>query len=282
VTASRVVTVFVDGPDGGNPVPLVLNASALSDSAMQDVARSHGLESVFVVDNGSTGCDVALRFWVPNHEMSMCGHATLGATWLLVRDGSLPDNTDGSIHTASGVVKAKIRNGEVVISQPAGVLDDVSDRQTIRAVLDVLGLAEGDLGQYPIRNGRTTRVKTLIPLRDIDVLDGLTPDFDRVEALCDLLGSTGLYPYAQTGTRQFDSRQFPRSSGYPEDAATGIAAAALTYGLLADHLVTDGGGPIVIRQGRTMGRPSKIQVELESSGLGDVGCWLGGVVRELL
>jgi PhzF family phenazine biosynthesis protein len=281
VTASRVVTVFVDGPDGGNPAPVVLNASALSDSAMQDVARFHGLECVFVVDNGPTGCDVALRFWVPNHEMSMCGHATLGATWLLVRDGTLADNSDVSIHTASGVVRAKIRNGEVVISQPAGVLDNVSDRQTIRAVLDVLGLADGDLGPYPIRNGRTTRVKTLIPLRDSDVLDGLTPDFDRVEAVCDLLGSTDLYPYAQTGERQFDARQFPRSSGYPEDAATGIAASALSYGLLADHLVPDGAGPIVIRQGRAMGRPSKILVELESSGVGEVGCWLGGVVREL-
>jgi PhzF family phenazine biosynthesis protein len=275
------VTVFADGPDGGNPAPVVLNASALSDSAMQDVARSHGLESVFVVDNGPSGCDVALRFWVPNHEMSMCGHATLGATWLLVRDGTLPDSSVVSIHTASGVVKARIRNGEVVISQPAGALDEVSDRQRIRAVVDVLGLAEEDLGQFPIRNGRTTRVKTLIPLRDSHVLDALTPDFDRVEAVCDLLGSTGLYPYAQTGNGQFDARQFPRSSGYPEDAATGIAASALSYGLLADQLVTDGDGPIVIRQGRAMGRPSKIQVDLESSGLGDIGCWLGGVVREL-
>ena len=41
-----------------------------------------------------------------------------------------------------------------------------------------------------------------------------------------------------SNTRQiFDARQFPRASGYPEDAATGIAASALSFGLLDNGMV---------------------------------------------
>src|SRR5690606_41767239 len=72
-----------------------------------------------------------------------------------------------------------------------------------------------------------------------------------------------------------DARQFPRSSGYPEDAATGIAAAALAFGLLHDGLV-DPARPVTVRQGRAMGRPSRIELRFRSAG---GGVWMGGEVR---
>ena len=45
-------------------------------------------------------------------------------------------------------------------------------------------------------------------------------------------GSTGVYVYTPRkdgarGARSYECRQFPRSSGYPEDPATVITAAAL-------------------------------------------------------
>jgi len=91
-------------------------------------------------------------------------------------------------------------------------------------------------------------------------LDALQPRFDKIEALCQRIGPTGLYPYAtfDGGERIFDARQFPRASGYPEDAATGIAASALSFGLLANGLVDASTRPITIRQGRAMKRPARI------------------------
>ena len=79
----RVVSVFASGPDGGNPAPIVVDAAGMTDADMQQVARSHGHESGFVFPApAGSGCDFEFRFWVPNHEMSMCGHATVGALWL--------------------------------------------------------------------------------------------------------------------------------------------------------------------------------------------------------
>ncbi len=274
----HVVTVFAAAPGGGNPAPIVLDAADMTDAAMQHVARTHGLECAFVVDPADTGCPVALRFWVPHHEMSMCGHATLGAVWLLHQQGQLPSSTELSVHTPSGRVRARIaKDGSVTISQPVAHLQTIQDPTDI---LEALGLTRADLAEHPVRNSTTSRTKTLVPVRDVATLDGLRPQLDGIEDACDGAGSTGLYPYAPSGGRQVDARQFPRSSGYPEDPATGIAATALAFGLLADGWLTAVEHPLTIRQGRAMNRPSTITVHFDTdTDTGRVtGCWLGGPV----
>jgi len=282
----HLVNVFAAGPGGGNPAPTVADASGMSDAEMQAVARGYGHESGFVLPAPvGSNCDFAFRFWVPNHEMEMCGHATVGAVWLLDRLGKLPRDQI-SISTRSGLVEAHVSSrsaeagAEVEVSQPKGRVEPLHGVEA--EILSVLGIAASALAPLPIQNSSTSRVKTLVPLRSVAVLDGLQPDFQRVEELCERIGSTGLYPYAPSdlGDQVFDARQFPKSSGYPEDAATGIAAAALSFGLLESGLVEAGDRRIRVRQGRAMGRPSEIVLRFRVDDGGRVqGCWLGGNVR---
>lgn len=283
----RFVSVFAAGPDGGNPAPIVIDAAGMSDAEMQQVARSYGHESGFVLPPPpGSDHDFAFRFWVPNHEMSMCGHATVGAVWLLAQLGRLRGNSL-SIWTKSGRVEARIdefsgQDPLVEVSQPAGSVEPLPDVPGIEAdLLDVLGISSEDLAPFPIQNARTSRVKTLIPLKSVSILDGLTPDFSRIEQICARIDSTGLYPYAifDRDAHIVDARQFPRSSGYPEDAATGIAAAALSFGLLANGIVEASARRVTIRQGRAMKRPSEITIRFNLENGRANGCWLGGVVQ---
>ncbi|MEW6633704.1 MAG: PhzF family phenazine biosynthesis protein [Pseudomonadota bacterium] len=283
----QLVSVFAAGPHGGNPAPIVADAAGMSDADMQQVARSFGLESGFVLPPPpASDCDFEFRFWVPNHEMSMCGHATVGALWVLDRLGKLPGD-ELAIWTKSGRVEARIReqteNGAAVeISQPAGRVEALPDADRDRAdIIDILGILPDDLAPQPIRNAATSRIKTLVPLKNVAILDSLNPDFTRIEDLCERIGSTGLYPYAvfDKDARIVDARQFPKSSGYPEDAATGIAASALSFGLLADGTVEASERRITIRQGRAMQRPSEILVRFRLEDGHPNGCWLGGAVR---
>lgn len=282
----RFVRVFAAGPDGGNPAPIVTDAAGMSDAEMQQVARSYGHESGFVLPpQAGSDCDFEFRFWVPNHEMSMCGHATVGAVWLLERLGRLSGDRL-TIATRSGRVEARIRKpGEdaiVEISQPAGHVEPLPDADNARAdILRVLGIRADDLAPFSIQNAWTSRVKTLIPLRSVSVLDGLNPDFGEIEQLCARIGSTGLYPYAISDRegQVVDARQFPRASGYPEDAATGIAASALAFGLLANGIVEPSERRIIVRQGRAMRRPSEILVRFNLDRGQVSGCWLSGVVQ---
>ncbi|RQU99798.1 PhzF family phenazine biosynthesis isomerase [Burkholderia cenocepacia] len=277
----RLVRVFSTTDEGGNPAPVVLDANGWSDAQMREVARAYGLESGFVMRAVDPHHDFRFRFFVPNHEMEMCGHATLGALWLLRRTGAWRTNT-ALIETLSGSVEARYdaSDARIEVSQPAGRVEPVVDAALIARTLDALNLDAGDLLPLGIVNATTSRTKTLVPVRTTSRLNAITPKLDVIEALCDALSSTGLYPFSldASAPHVFDARQFPRASGYPEDAATGIAAAALLYGAHRYGLVTGAGRGIVVRQGVAMGRPSAITVNFRDPADESSGCWLSGPV----
>jgi PhzF family phenazine biosynthesis protein len=250
---------------------------------MQDLARRFGVEAGFVLPSESGDYDFTFRFWVPRHEMEMCGHAAIGALWQLAEHGRLPADMV-RVETRSGPVTGFISysdHGErlVEITQPAGRVASLTPQQE-KDVLAVLGLEPDDLLDLPLQNGVTSRVKTLIPIREVERLHALRAGMPAIEALCRRIGSTGLYPYAvlDQGARIFEARQFPRSSGYPEDAATGIAASALAFGLLRNGLVGADDRTIRVFQGRAMGRLSEIRVRLGWVGRRAIGCLLSGTV----
>jgi PhzF family phenazine biosynthesis protein len=283
MTEIDLVNVFTHMGAGGNPCPIVVDASRLAAEGMQSVARHFGHESGFVLPAPSPDSDYAFRFWVPRHEMEMCGHATIGALWLLATKGLL-SGEQVRIETRSGAVTGYVDRGSsgelsVEITQPVGNVVDLT-RAEEEDVLSVLRLSRRDLLDLPIQNAVTSRVKTLIPMKGVRELNELVPDPARIEACCGRIGSTGLYPYAMDhqAKRRFEARQFPKSSGYPEDAATGIAAAALAFGLLRNGLVARDSERITIMQGRAMGALSEIRVRLGFADSRPVGCLLGGSV----
>lgn len=283
MTSVDLVNVFTHQGRGGNPCPLVVNAQGMSSAEMQAVAQQHGHESGFVLPADSDDYDLTLRFYVPKHEMEMCGHATVGALWLLARGGRLASSTV-RIATRSGPVTGFLRSGadgtpDVEITQPAGRVNLLTAEQT-NDVLAALGVGRDALADLPLHNAVTSRTKTLVPMKDPERLNALVAEPGRIEQVCNRIGSTGLYPYAvlDRRARTFEARQFPRASGYPEDAATGIAAAALAFGLLADGTVERDDRPIRIFQGRAMGQLSEIGVRIGFADGRAIGCLLGGAV----
>jgi PhzF family phenazine biosynthesis protein len=286
-TDVQIVDVFTHGGQGGNPCPVVLDAAGMTAVQMQDVARRYCHESAFVVPPEDEGHDFSFRYFVPNHEMEMCGHATIGALWLLARAGRLA-GTMQRIATRSGTVIGYVgasANGgpEIAISQPAGKVTAL-DAASVADVCAVLGIDHADLADRPLRNAVTSRVKTLVPMKDPEHLNRLQTDMGAVEAVCRRIGSTGLYPYAilDASKAMFEARQFPRASGYPEDAATGIAAAALAFGLLHDGDVPADDRVIHVLQGRVMGCLSEIRVRIGFAGGKAIGCLLSGDVSPAL
>lgn len=279
----HLLRVFADGENGGNPLPVVVDATGMTGADMQVLAAQYGHESGFVFP-GSPGYDFDFRFWVPEHEMEMCGHATIGAVWMLQRTGALQKNKV-KILTRSGPVEAivtKIKDVVwVEVSQEQGTVSTLEDVDSLyEDIVFTLGITKEDLAPgYSIQNCQTSRIKTAIPIKSPQILHGLQPRFQNVKALCERIGSTGLYPYSITDAsrHEFDARQFPKSSGYVEDAATGIAASALSFVLLENGLV-EKDASVTIRQGQAMGAPSQIGVRfrLDDTDMKVNGCWIRG------
>lgn len=128
---------------------------------------------------------------------------------------------------------------------------------------------------YPLVNSSVSRYKTLVPIATLDILHSATnpKDADEFRTLCDSIGSTGLYLYSPVPTLtensghddhpyEFECRQFPRASGYPEDPATGIAASALACSLYKRGMGQKEGELFIIHQGTAMKRPSRCLVKI--------------------
>jgi PhzF family phenazine biosynthesis protein len=277
-----LLSVFTHAGAGGNPCPTVTDADGMTEAEMQNIAKQFGHEAGFVFTPDDEDHDFVFRYFVPRHEMEMCGHATIGALWTLARQGKLATETvriKTKSGTVTGFVKAKPGGWDVQITQPPGTVKSLSPEASA-CVLSVLGLDAAALADLSVSNAATSRIKTLVPLRDLDRLNALSPNAADVEGVCDAIGSTGLYPYAvqDRNSQLFEARQFPKSSGYPEDAATGIAATALSFALLEGGLVARDDRPIRIFQGRAMGSLSEIHVRIAFAEDHAVGCLLGGDV----
>src|ERR1700744_6199011 len=148
MTAIDVVNVFTLDGSGGNPCPIVLQASRLAPEEMKEIARHHGHESGFVLPPRTGDSDFHFRFWVPNHEMEMCGHATIGALWLLASEGRLPGEVLRFATLSGPLTGLAGRQSNCLpaleITRPVGKVTPLSAEQEAD-VLRVLKLERGDL-----------------------------------------------------------------------------------------------------------------------------------------
>ena len=85
-----VVDVFTDRPFAGNPLAVVHGAgeAGLGGPAMQAIAAEFALsETVFVLPPTRQGADYRVRIFTPAVELPFAGHPSVGAAWVLARDG---------------------------------------------------------------------------------------------------------------------------------------------------------------------------------------------------
>jgi PhzF family phenazine biosynthesis protein len=248
---------------------VVLGADGWSDAQMQAAAAAFGHETCFVLA-APAGADVALRYFVPNHEMEMCVHATVAASVLLgLADGARVATPLGVRRVwRPGPAAALVEQFPPELGPPV---------EHAGAVLAALGAPAAALGDGPVRSASTARAKLMVPLRDEAALDALAPDLEALWSLCEALDVTGVYAFT-TAAADADAaaRQFPLRAGYPEDPATGVAACAL-----AAHLAppADGDHALRVAQGRAMGRPSLIEAHARRKGGAIVATRVGGTAE---
>jgi PhzF family phenazine biosynthesis protein len=102
-----------------------------------------------------------------------------------------------------------------------------------------LGLPPGSIpAAAEIRPVSVSRAKLIVPLRDPDTVHQCRPDLPALWDLCRRHDATGAYvfaPHPDSDPVHVVARQFPVDAGFPEDPATGVAAAALAAYLARDQ-----------------------------------------------
>ena len=117
------VDAFTSAPFAGNPAAVCLLPKARPEPWMQDVAREMNLsETAFLVPrDGSFG----LRWFTPEVEVELCGHATLASSHVLWNEAGTAVNATLDFFTASGTLHAR-RAGELIeLDFPARPLEEI-------------------------------------------------------------------------------------------------------------------------------------------------------------
>lgn len=261
--------VFAVGPNGGNPCPVIPFADHLTDAQMQALARKFGLDTAFILHPQSAVADIRLRYFVPDHEMGVSGHATVAAITIARLDNLLKSDRV-RVETMNGIFEvesAQHEGGRVITLEQNKPVFGPSVAPDLIARSLRIEKSRIPLTTSPIQVVSVSRPKLLVPLENSKVLDALTPDYEALWETCEKLHVTGFYPF----TRQTDkagahaeARQFPLRAGFPEDAATGVAAAALgAYLATYDRKCQTGQHLFRIAQGYAMGAPSQIEAIAE-------------------
>jgi len=260
--------VFADGQNDGNPCPVVFGSDNLKTEELQAITKGFGVETVFLSKPSVNGADFRFRYFVPNHEMEMCVHATVGAVTVLVLEKILK-KSPVHIQTALGIINVNwkyVTNNDILVT-----VEQFSPRFYGRnpskiLVAEALGINSKmiDNSYYPIQSVSTSRPKLIIPLIDEISLHNLVPDFEKLWTLCDEFETTGFYPFClktEDKDYDFEARQFPKRVGYNEDPATGVAACALGAYLTFYSKKKNKILNFTIGQGKALGKPSKIFVK---------------------
>jgi PhzF family phenazine biosynthesis protein len=202
------IDAFADEVFKGNPAAVMPLETWLPDATMQAIAAENNLAETafFVPENGGYG----LRWFTPEVEVDLCGHATLASAWVIFHklDGA---RRSIDFHTRSGrlTVSQDGESGRLVLDFPA---------RPPQAAVACAGLIHA-MGVPPKEVLGAS--KYLLVYDDASTLRALKPD---MAGLMDL-DRDGVIVTAPGDRPGIDcvSRYFVPAAGIPEDPVTGSA-----------------------------------------------------------
>ena len=205
------IDAFAEAVFQGNPAAVCLPDEWPEDSLMQRIAAENNLaETAFVVRNGNR---YEIRWFTPEIEVDLCGHATLASAYVIFRYREPDASLISFFSPRSGPLAVeKGPQGMLVLDFPADLPTEVAAHANINKAL----------GLVPVQ---TWKGKTdyMLVYRGQEDIENLRPDFfllNQVEA-------RGIIATAPGRDTDFVSRFFAPRAGINEDPVTGSAHTTL-------------------------------------------------------
>ena len=203
------VDAFADDVFNGNPAAVIPLFEWLSDELMQSIAEENNLaETAFFVRKGEY---FELRWFTPEAEVDLCGHATLASAYVLYE---YLEYTDPVVvfETKSGRLFVDREDGTYSMDFPAWGVREIQVTERVSTAL----------GERPAELYMGERDMMAV-FENEEQIRALNPDFrlvSQLDGMCMICTAPGL-------DYDFVSRTFVPELGIPEDPVTGSAHCAL-------------------------------------------------------
>lgn len=200
------VDAFTGKVFGGNPAAVIPLQAWPEDRLMQKIAMENNLsETAFFV---KTDDGYHLRWFTPQNEIDLCGHATLASAYVI--KNFLEPHVQEILFTTqvAGTLKASVKEGLYTLDFPARVPEpsdipsDLLESLGVTAVVEVLKSRD-----------------YFVVLPNEEAVQNLEPDFSLMKEL----DAFGVIATAKGHSVDAVSRCFFPKAGIPEDPVTGSA-----------------------------------------------------------
>lgn len=206
------VDAFTDKPFAGNPAGVCILPEPAGERWMQQVANEMNLsETAFLVEQGD---GYQLRWFTPQVEVELCGHATLASAHILWEQGFLAPDRPARFYTKSGLLSAVAKDAWIEMDFPA---EPEKAAEFPEEVFNAFGAHALYVGK--------NRFDYLVEFDSAEIVRKMAPNFSL---LSDVSGR-GFIVTSRSDDNQYDfiSRFFAPAAGVNEDPVTGSAHCCL-------------------------------------------------------
>lgn len=253
---------FAKSIEGGNPAGVVLNADHLSEKDMKKISGIIGFsETAFVMK--SDLADFKVRFFTPNEEVDLCGHATIATFYALSNLGYIKPEKY-SQETKAGILNVEVKEDlSIMMDQNTPSYYEIIDKKEIADSLNIT--TDEMLDELPVQIVSTGLRDILVPVKNMEILNSINPDFKKVAEISSKYSTIGYHIFTLESLYGSTAhcRNLAPLYGIPEESATGTSNGALScYLFKYGKINSDHARHIVIEQGYSMKKPSEIIVSL--------------------
>ena len=210
----RVYTAdaFTDGPGSGNPAAVCILEKEMPERTKQRIASQVNFsETAFLLKKDGV---FELRWFTPETEVDLCGHATLASAHILFTLGIIPEAENAVFSTKSGVLTASRKNDLIEMDFPS------EEPWEVEVPEDLLMA----ISSVPLYVGRN-RFDYIALYESEETIRSTVPELSHVGKL----DSRGLIITSVSSSDRYDfvSRFFAPNAGIDEDPVTGSAHCCL-------------------------------------------------------
>jgi PhzF family phenazine biosynthesis protein len=207
------VDSFTDAPFKGNPAGVCIPSYGVTVEWMQSIAREMNLSETAFVIKKPTAFDI--RFFTPETEVPLCGHATLAAAHILYETGTVKPTDKIKFKSKSGNLIASQRDDWIEMDFPKDSIEKIGIPEVLRKIVDteIKEAYRSGFGWY------------MLELNDEDAVEYVKPNFHIMRS--ESIGPLIVTAKSEDPRYDFVSRFFAPTIGIDEDPVTGSAHCVL-------------------------------------------------------
>jgi len=264
-----LLDVFAETKYAGNQLAVIGNASALTATEMQNIAREMNYsETTFILSDQHVNGGYDVRIFSLDEELPFAGHPTLGTAFVIQQ--YLINKAVEEVRLNLGVgqipVSFSYYNGRPDIlwmKQIAPLFGAKFEAALVAAALNI-NPSMIDC-RFPIQEVSTGLPFIIVPLASLDAVKACTVDRVGYLKLIDQAEAKSVFvfcPETYQPGNQINARMFDNYHGIMEDPATGSANGCLAAYLVKYRYLGDSEINLRVEQGYEIGRPSLLLLKV--------------------